>query len=542
MSKIFNKTKKTVRLLLVEDVETDALLTIRELERSGMEVSYKIVDNAIDFEIAIETTEIDIIVSDYKLPDFTGLEALKILNSKKLDIPFVLLSGVIIEETAISAMRDGARDCIMKENLARLAPAIERELVEKKERIKSILLEREAKDYRQRLDDLVRNLPVGIFRVQPEKQGKLIMVNPSMIRMFGYSSAKEFFKLTVIDLFNSKDDYLDCLKILTSKYLIKGEILPFKKKDGTTFWGSVTLSSTFKIKDDVEFIDGVIEDYTERKMIQETIIQSEKMVSIGGLAAGIAHEINNPLAGMMHTAKTLTNRLSNREIESNQNAAEEAGTTLEAVQKFMAARGVLRMLETINESGERVSSIVKNMLSFARKSEAQVSSFSVIKIIENTLQLAAIDYDLEKHYDFKNIEIRREFEDNLPNVPCEDSKIQQVLLNLIRNGTQAMQIGGTKKPAIILRATFEKESKMVRLEIEDNGPGIDQEIQNQIFQPFFTTKPVGSGTGLGLSLSYFIITKNHKGEMFVESQPGFGAKFIIRLPIDPMQSGESVSE
>ncbi len=275
------------------------------------------------------------------------------------------------------------------------------------------------------------------------------------------------------------------------------------------------------------------DDVTEQIRLEEIMIQSEKMLSVGGLAAGMAHEINNPLAGMMQTANVMANRLGNNvDIPANLKAAEAAGTSMETIRNFMEARGILRMINTINESGQRVADIVDNMLSFARKSEAQASSHTLTDLLDKTLDLAATDYDLKKHYDFKTIEIRKEYEKNLPTVPCEGAKIQQVLLNILRNGAQAMQEAGTKTPLFIVHTRFEKSRKMVCIEIEDNGPGMEEEIRKRVFEPFYTTKPVGVGTGLGMSVSYFIITENHGGEMTVDSRPGFGAKFIIRLPLE----------
>lgn len=152
-------------------------------------------------------------------------------------------------------------------------------------------------------------------------------------------------------------------------------------------------------------------------------------------------------------------------------------------------------------------------------------------ILDRTLELAATDYDLKRQYDFKTIEIEKEYAKDLPLVPCEKAKIQQVILNILRNGAESMQEAEIKKPKFLLRTWFEKDREMVVMEIENNGPGIDENIRKRIFEPFFTTKPVGIGTGLGLSVSYFIITENHGGELAVESPEGSGARFIIRLPL-----------
>ena len=276
-----------------------------------------------------------------------------------------------------------------------------------------------------------------------------------------------------------------------------------------------------------------IDDVTEKVRMEEMMVQSEKMLSVGGLAAGMAHEINNPLAGMMQTAQVMANRLvDNMRIPANREAAEAAGTTLGAIETFMAARGIPRMIATINESGRRMAAIVDNMLSFARKGDSSVSSHALEELIEKTLALAATDYDLKKQYDFKRIEIIKFYSNGLLAVPCEGAKIQQVLLNIFRNAAQALTEAGMKSPRISIRTRFEPRRRMAVMEIEDNGPGMDEAIRKRVFEPFFTTKPVGVGTGLGLSVSYFIITENHRGEMMVESRPGAGTKFIIRLPIE----------
>ena len=275
----------------------------------------------------------------------------------------------------------------------------------------------------------------------------------------------------------------------------------------------------------------VFRDVTEQVRLEEMMIQNEKMLSVGGLAAGMAHEINNPLAGIMQTANVMAYRLGGEiDMPANLKAAEKAGTSMEAIREFMDLRGIPRMLEIIIESGRRVATIVDNMLNFTRKSDDSIDFHVITELIDKALELSKADYDLKKRYDFKLMEIKKEYGENIPSVPCEGAKIQQVLLNILRNGAQAMQEADTKNPSFIIRTKFEQEHKMVCIEIEDNGPGMDEVTRKRVFEPFFTTKAVGKGTGLGLSVSYFIITENHKGKMVVESQPGSGAKFCIYLP------------
>lgn len=286
-------------------------------------------------------------------------------------------------------------------------------------------------------------------------------------------------------------------------------------------------------------VDGAIirvDDVTNNVQMEEVMIQSEKMLSVGGLAAGMAHEINNPLAGMMQTANVMSERLSNIETPANIRAAEEIGVDINDVAAFAEKRGILRMITTINDSGCRIAEIVDNMLSFSRKTDDSVSSHNPVELIDKILELAATDYDLKKQYDFKAIEIVKEYEPDLPLIRCEGAKIQQVLLNILRNGAQAMQGdegGETKdKPRFILRLKHERPTSSLRIEIEDNGPGMDEKTRKRVFEPFFTTKPVGIGTGLGLSVSYFIITENHQGTLDVISKPGKGTTFVISLPLD----------
>jgi signal transduction histidine kinase len=256
------------------------------------------------------------------------------------------------------------------------------------------------------------------------------------------------------------------------------------------------------------------------------------MLSLGGLAAGMAHEINNPLAGMIQTAEVMGKRLQTQpRIPANDKAARELGTGMETIEAFMEVRGIPRMLTAIRESGQRVAEIVSNMLSFVQKSDAVVSSHDIGQLLDKTLELATTDYDLKKNYDFKKIEIKREYDPDLPLVPCEAAKIQQVLLNIFRNGAQAMQTAGVETPIFTIRTSLDRTRGKVCMEIRDNGPGMDEHVQKRIFEPFYSTKPVGLGTGLGLSVSYFIIVENHNGEMRVESRPGQGAHFFISLPV-----------
>jgi len=275
-----------------------------------------------------------------------------------------------------------------------------------------------------------------------------------------------------------------------------------------------------------------VTDITERKRTQDMLMQTEKMVSVGGLAAGMAHEINNPLAGILQNVQVLSRRLK-ADLPANVKAAEDCGVSMEGIEKYIARRGLFTTIDSIIEAGRRAAKIVENMLSFSRKSESKFGYHGLDRLLDKTVELAENDYDLKTRFDFRKIEILREYTPDTPVVQCESSKIQQVFLNILRNSSQAMAESDPAhkpdSPRFILRVI--PEGKLVRVEIEDNGPGMPEDVRKRVFEPFFTTKAVGVGTGLGLSVSYFIITENHRGTMEVKSAPGKGACFIIRIPM-----------
>lgn len=283
-------------------------------------------------------------------------------------------------------------------------------------------------------------------------------------------------------------------------------------------------------------VDGAVirvDDITERVRLEEMMIQSEKMLSVGGLAAGMAHEINNPLAGILQASQVLLNRLRS-DLPKGRKVADELGLDPALVQQYLEQLNFERMLDSIHESGRRAAKIVENILNFSRKSDASMPKQSLQRLVDNTLELAANDFDLKSRYDFRKIEIARNFAPDLPDVACDTTQIQQVLLNLLKNGAQAIWSTDLDRPPKITINLHQQGPNAV-IEVADNGPGMDAELSKRIFEPFFTTKEVGEGTGLGLSVSYFIVTEHHRGSMEVKSSPGTGTCFTIRLPLEQHQ-------
>jgi len=272
-----------------------------------------------------------------------------------------------------------------------------------------------------------------------------------------------------------------------------------------------------------------LDDVTEETRIQETIIQSEKMLSLGGLAAGMAHEINTPLAVILNNGQNIERRLLG-DLPKNVSEAEKCGLTLQAIRSYATAREIPAMLKDIVGSCGRAAKIVKNTLGFSRKSAQEMMPADLAALVESALELAVSEYEL-KRTGLKRIDVVREYEEGVPNVLCDGNKIQQVLFNILRNGVEAMaeKAYADESARFILRLGVNEG--YVVLEIEDNGPGMEEDVREQVFHAFFSTKQNKQGTGLGLSISYFIITELHKGVLEVRSTPGRSTCFVIKLPM-----------
>ncbi len=275
-----------------------------------------------------------------------------------------------------------------------------------------------------------------------------------------------------------------------------------------------------------------IDDVTDKVRMEDMMIQSEKMLSVGGLAAGMAHEINNPLSGILQGLQILEKRIFDVNNKANLEAAAKTGLDISVLKEYLISRDVDNLILSIREAGVRAAGIVRNMLSFARMDKGDKQLSNITTLLDTTINLVMNDYNINKSYDFKQIEIVKEYAPDLPCIRCEPSKIQQVFLNILKNGAEAMSVKKAEnyQPRFTIRSY--RDSRNLCVEIEDNGPGMDKYVRSRIFEPFFTTKQVGVGTGLGMSVSYFIITSHHNGTMIVESELGEYSNFIITFPIE----------
>ena len=245
----------------------------------------------------------------------------------------------------------------------------------------------------------------------------------------------------------------------------------------------------------------ILRDVTEERLMQERLLQSEKMVSVGQLVSGVAHELNNPLTGIMGFAQLL---LAREELDDRTRSD----------------------VKTIYTEADRAAKIVQNLLSFARRKRTEKEPANLNDLLEQVLELRS--YDLR----VKNIEVELDLDPDLPQTMVDTNQIQQVFFNIIINAEQAMM---AEEGQGTLKVRSWRQQDAIRLSLQDDGPGMEDATLRRIFDPFFTTKQAGEGTGLGLTISYGIIDE-HGGRIWAESRPGRGTAFIIELPI--VQGGE----
>ncbi|MDM8522385.1 ATP-binding protein [Desulfococcaceae bacterium HSG8] len=330
-------------------------------------------------------------------------------------------------------------------------------------------------------------------------------------------------KAKVVDnLPRANDPYVDSL--FFNEGLLYSAYIPLVSKGNPV--GMMCVSSRYKFKfsgDCVEFLTavgnqiGIAVDnanlyenlklaYNELKEAQEQVIRTEKMASLGKLAATIAHEINNPLAAVLTYIKLLIKLIT--------------------LGRFTPERmeDISRYLNTMESETARCGEIVKNLLAFSRQSKITIKPYSIEEIIDRSMILIAHDLEL------KDIRIVKEIESDIPLIQCDFRQIQQTLLNLMGNASEAMTGGGT----LTVTAKHSEKGDFLEILISDTGCGISEENLKNIFEPFFTTKEEGKGVGLGLSVVYGIISK-HNGSVRVESEPGKGSTFKVCLPVHSHQ-------
>ncbi|MEA1967736.1 MAG: ATP-binding protein [Thermodesulfobacteriota bacterium] len=358
------------------------------------------------------------------------------------------------------------------------------------------------------LRNLIHSAVDGV--IAADMTGKIIIFNQAAAEISGYTKKEALESLNIRGIYPGNDAHKIMKRMRYSGYDRKGIIRSYKqlalRKDGTTTPILLNASIVYEENREIATI-GFFHDLKETIRMEAELekanlqlLQAEKMSSLGKLAAGVAHQLNNPLGGI-----TLFSQLLLEEYELPEGAVND----------------ILR----IQSDAEKCSLIVKELLEFARQTKKEVKLHSLNEIVARTLFL------LRNQALFQNIIIIENFDDNIPDIPVDVQQLNHVFMNIILNAADAMEGKGTLE----IRSLLKKESNIVVIEISDTGPGIPEDILPNIFEPFFTTKEEGKGTGLGLSMAYGII-ESHGGKLSAKNNNGKGVLFSIELPLKPDES------
>ncbi len=490
-------TTQSVHILLVEDNPDDAFLLERHLRRSGYTPVLTRVERKEEMSVALRVEPCpQVILADYNLPHFSGPEALQLLRTSGIDIPFIMMSGAVSEETAVESMRAGAQDYIGKGNLTRLIPALERELKEAYARRKRVAAERALRASEARFHRLVEAMPLSLLIIG--EGGRIVYTNAAAERLLGYAPDEIALRNVTIDLICPalRDTY-------RSPANMARMMEPFESTCTTTTGQivevliGVALLNPEEGRAEQQFA-AFIADLTLQKKSEEMLRQTEKLAVVGRLAASIAHEINNPL-------EAITNCLY---LLSTGDLSEPARSYVEMAQAEL----------------NRVTQITVQTLRFYRRS-SRTAPLDVHELIEGVLTL------FHSRIAAAGITVERRLKATLP-VLAHDGEIRQVIVNLVGNAIDALPQGGRLliRTAIV---TGSHGSRGLRVTVADDGIGMDAATQQRIFEPFFSTKGI-TGAGLGLWVSREIAGK-HGGSLRARSRSSTaeqrrGTVFTLFIP------------
>jgi PAS domain S-box-containing protein len=619
-----------LRVLIIEDSESDARLIVRLLNRADYTIVHERVETASEMRTALGSQDWDIVIADYSMPLFDALSALKIVHEYGRDIPFIVVSGSIGEDTAVALMKAGAHDYVMKDNLSRLVPAVQRELSDAEVRRKRRRAEKALRESEERYRALYEDNPSMYFTM--DAQGTVLSVNRFGAQELGYE-AGELVGKPVLNVFHPDDreavreQFAQCLekpaevahwefrkirkdgsvlwvkesaravtradgnpvvlvvcediterkqaeeerarlataieqaaegfivadiewivqyvnpaferisgygkkeiigqhlRILKSdkhekafyrqirETLNRGEVwsgrATSKRKDGTLYDVEITASPVRDKAGTIINFVSMHRDITHEVRLEKELRQAHKMEAIGTLAGGIAHDFNNILSAIV-------------------------GFTQMALYKTPQGSSVRRDLERVLAAGSRATSLVRQILSFSRQTEQERKPLSVGPIVKEALKLLRSSLPA-------TIEIRQDVSISPEEcvVLADPTQIHQVLMNLCANAAHSMRIQGgilsvnlsgiQADASLVARYPDMKPGPYVRLTVSDTGHGMAPATLDRIFDPYFTTKGPGEGTGLGLAVVKSIV-RSYGGIITVYSEPGKGATFHVLLP------------
>ncbi|MBN2789877.1 MAG: PAS domain S-box protein [Candidatus Delongbacteria bacterium] len=519
---------KPIRILLVEDDPDHVLLIESSFIKFGNKFQLSIVDNLKDALSHITNT--DLIISDLNLPDGNGKALLQNENIRN-NIPVIIMTSFGGEEIVVDLMKSGAADYVLKSNQAFMKLPDTADNVNK---LWKMQLERKkAEEERKKLSIAMDYSPDAI--VITDSAGVIEFVNPSFEKITGYNK-KELIGKTPSILNSgrqSKKMYKELWETIKSGKTWKGNFIN-RKKDGTFYEEEAAISPVLDEQGKIANYVAVKRDISERIQMENQLRHAQKMEGVGTLAAGIAHEINTPLQYLSDNTLFIKDSflkfipILDKMVEFSETGSCDSYKINELMVYFkeldlnFLKQEIPQSIEESLNGLKIVREIVAAMKNFSHPGKADKQYADLNKAINSTITIT------------KNVwkftaDIETDLCEKLPEVKCHIGDINQVFLNMITNASDAIAEKGEKG---IIKISTRHDGKFVYIQISDTGTGIPDELREKIFQPFFTTKEVGKGTGQGLAISYDIIVNKHNGKIDIDVKKGSGTTFIIKVPIE----------
>ncbi len=493
-------TPAPVHVLVVDDSDDDAVLVVRQLTRAGLPVSHTRADSSTGLAAALAERTPDVVICDYNMPGLRAEDALEQIRAHDADIPFLLVSGQVGEEVATEMMRAGARDFVLKDRLARLAPAVQRELHEATERRQRRRAEEALRESEERFRLLAEHAHDVIFRYRLSPSRAMEYLSPAVTAITGYRPEEFYADPELIVRLVEAEDRPALVESWRSPQ--PGTLtIRCCRLDGTPVWIEQRASAVTDDAGRPIAVEGILRDVTERVRaeqvraeMEQRLRQSERLDSLGQLAGGIAHDFNNILAVISGYAAMLTEELDpGHPLHGDAVAIEQA-----------AARG---------------SGLTRQLLIFSRLEPSR----------PETLDLNVVAADMQRMLARtlgEDIELTTLLSLDLPPIVMDRGKLEQVMMNAVMNARAAMPAGGR----LTIATSPHTEPGFVCLTIADTGCGMPPEVAARAFEPFFTTKGRGKGTGLGLATAYGVVV-DAGGTITLESEPDRGTTVRVCLPV-----------
>jgi two-component system, cell cycle sensor histidine kinase and response regulator CckA len=492
-----------LRALLIEDSKTDAELLLIALRRSGYEVTHERVQTGPTLRKALLQTW-DVLLSDYAMPGFDGLDALRISKELAPDVPFIIISGTLGEEAAVAALQSGADDFLLKGKLTRLHTAIERAVRERESRLARRAAERALRESEARYRRIIETTNEGVWVL--DQASKTVFVNRRMSALLGYSAA-ELANQLLLDFVHesSRSAVKDCILTGRDQEALSQVEARLVCSDGKELWVLLDAAPVLE-NDSYAGVLVMAMDISLRKRLEEQLRQAQKMEAVGNLAGGVAHDFNNLLSVILGYAQIVLADL-------------KPGDPIKAD------------LEELNSAGERARDLTKQLLAFSRRQVLEPRTLDLNQVLRGMESML-------RRLLREDIELSFLTAAHLGRIFADSGQLEQIVMNLLVNARDAIPASGKITVETVnhdLSAEYAAAhhgvtaGPYVMLAVSDTGTGMDPATQERIFEPFFTTKNRDGGTGLGLS-TVFGIVKQSGGHIWVYSEPGKGTTFRIYLP------------